>query len=190
MGAGIAASPQCAERRICRCSIYLGPALTNEFVTPLLDPGSPAQASHSILQLPLGGARPICRPACPKAPWSSDPTGLLEPKSLRKPPDVPRPFLGKPLSRPALLTSVPKNRGSRVARQEDFLFRRLLPAGLNRNPKISLTACRRRSDLRSCRFRQPLRVFVRGRNRRPDHLKTMHLAPESGKRNLQHAACG
>jgi hypothetical protein len=26
MGAGIAASPHCAERRICRCSVYLGPA--------------------------------------------------------------------------------------------------------------------------------------------------------------------
>ena len=35
----------------------------------------------------------------------------------RKPPDVLRPFLGKPLLRPALLTKVPKNRGNRVARE-------------------------------------------------------------------------
>jgi hypothetical protein len=46
MGAGIAASPHCAERRICRCSVYLVPLL-ERFGTPLLDPGSPAQASLS-----------------------------------------------------------------------------------------------------------------------------------------------
>ena len=51
MGAGIAASPHCAERRICRCSVYLVP-LPERFGTPLLDPGSPAQASLSIVPLP------------------------------------------------------------------------------------------------------------------------------------------
>src|SRR5579884_895637 len=51
MGAGIAASPHCAERRICRCSIDLVPLL-ERFGTPLLDPGSPAQASLSIVLLP------------------------------------------------------------------------------------------------------------------------------------------
>jgi hypothetical protein len=48
--------------------------------------------------------------------------------------------------------------GSRVARQEDYLFRRLFPAGPDKNPKALPIACRRRSDLwspaaPSCRCR-------------------------------------
>jgi hypothetical protein len=47
---------------------------------------------------------------------------------------------------------------SRVARQEDYLFRRLFPAGPDKNPKALPIACRRRSDLwspaaPSCRCR-------------------------------------
>ena len=44
----------------------------------------------------------------------------MKPEPQSKPPGVLRPFLGNPLSRPASLTKVPKNPGSRVARQEDF----------------------------------------------------------------------
>src|SRR6476646_1084950 len=89
MGAGIAASPHCAERRICRCSVYLVP-LPERFGTPLLDPGSPAQASLSIVPLPPKRspdlyltARPegslvFRRPACLSDPGLS--TQILEPE--------------------------------------------------------------------------------------------------------------
>ena len=52
MGAGIAASPHCAERRICRCS-QLGPLVPEGLAVPALDPGSPAQASLPIWHLSL-----------------------------------------------------------------------------------------------------------------------------------------
>ena len=50
--------------------------------------------------------------------------------------------------------------GSRVALEEDRLFRRLFPAGPGKNPKALSIACRRRSDLwppaaPSCRCRLP-----------------------------------
>jgi hypothetical protein len=47
-------------------------------------------------------------------------TLVRRPQIPAKPSDFLRPFLGNPLSRPALLTKVPKNLGSRVARQKDF----------------------------------------------------------------------
>jgi hypothetical protein len=37
-----------------------------------------------------------------------------------------------------LLTEIPKNSRNRVARQEDYLFRRLIPAGPEKNPKALL----------------------------------------------------
>jgi hypothetical protein len=67
MGAGIAASPHCAERRICRSS------RTRSREIHFTSPGSPAQASLSIRQLPpCGGARPSTRPRRPKARSSFD----------------------------------------------------------------------------------------------------------------------
>jgi hypothetical protein len=107
------------------------------------------------------GARPIYQTAPPEGSlvfrpfrpgvWNRSP-------SKPKPSSVPRPFLGRPLSRPASLTDGPKTVRSRVALEEDRLFRRLFPAGPEKNPKALPTACRRRSDLwspaaSSCRFR-------------------------------------
>ncbi len=51
MGAGIAASPQCAERRICRCSQPW--QFRPKPKPPVFDPGSPAQASLSSQRLSL-----------------------------------------------------------------------------------------------------------------------------------------
>src|SRR3569833_177362 len=94
MGAGIAASPHCAERRICRCSIYLGPAPPKRFVTPLLDPGAPAQASLSTVPLPRerspgfystappAGSLVFRRPACLSNLGLS--TQILEPEFLNR----------------------------------------------------------------------------------------------------------
>ena len=85
---------------------------------PLLDPGSPAQASLPIAQLPRERSRtglPDCaargfaglspRPACFELRSENR-------NPRRKPSDVPRPFLGRPLLRPALLTEpqIPRRR--------------------------------------------------------------------------------
>jgi len=68
---------------------------------------------------------------------------------------------------------------------ERFLFRRLIPAGPNQNPRVLLNSCRRRSDLWSpAASSSPLPVSWRGRNRRPDHKSTMHFGSESRKRNF------
>src|SRR5206468_12433163 len=78
--------------------------------------------------------------------------------------DVRRPFLGRPLLRPASLTTPQfptrrsRRRRNRVALEEDRLFRRLIPTDPEKNPKAHSTACRRRSDLwspaaPSCRCR-------------------------------------
>jgi hypothetical protein len=116
---------------------------------PALDPGSPAQASPPILPLPLARSPAVlldCAArrfaglsACPAwLPETSDPkTDCL---SGPKPPDVLRPFLGNPLSRPALLTfPVPSEEvGGQEPRRATgrFLFRRLFPAGPSRTRKF------------------------------------------------------
>lgn len=71
-----------------------------------------------------------------------------KPVARSKPSDVPRPFLGKHLLRPALLTLVPKNPGSRVALEgisssgASSRLARIEPEG-------SPQSCRRRSVLLS-----------------------------------------
>ena len=86
----------------------------------------------------------------PKVRWSFDLSGPASgtevPRSQNRP-SVLRPFLGQPLLRPASLT-IPHEevREPRRAR-EDCLFRRLFPAGPDKNPKAPPIACRRRSDL-------------------------------------------
>src|SRR5437763_4563729 len=106
---------------------------------PALDPGSPAQASLPTQQLPRERSQtnlPDCaargfaglsiRPACLELRSENR-------RSKRKPSNVPRPFLGRPLLRPALLTETPnppretRKSGNRVALEEDRLFRRLIP---------------------------------------------------------------
>ena len=158
MGAGIAASPHCAERRICRCS---WPGQKPEGPDPL------SILAHQLRRRFLSGsslvrgARPIYLTARPE--------GSLVLRSVRPAnPDPKTPGQNHPMfhgpswgdhsPRPALLTEIPKNSGNRVARQEDCLFRRLIPADPEKNPKALPTACRRRSDLwspaaPSCRCR-------------------------------------
>jgi hypothetical protein len=74
---------------------------------------------------------PTALPRCtgPKTRFRFDPSSLAKPE----PSDVPRPFLGWPRSRPALLTVSPKAVRSRAARPKDHLFRRLFPAGTERS---------------------------------------------------------
>ncbi len=77
-------------------------------LTPLLDPGSPAQASLSIRTAPsCEEPDRSTRLRGPKVRWSFDlsgPASGTEVPRQPKPSDVPRPFLGQPLLRPASLT--------------------------------------------------------------------------------------
>jgi hypothetical protein len=62
------------------------------------------------------------------------------------------------LTEPLNLPKETRKSGNRVALEEDRLFRRLIPADPKKNPKVLLTAYRRRSDLwspaaLSCRCR-------------------------------------
>ena len=130
--------------------------------------------------LDCAARRLACLSTCPAWP-EFDPKTELQPK----PPDVPRPFLGKPLLRPALLTKVPKNPRNRVAReaipssgasyqlapQEPESSSHCLPAEIG--------------PLVTCRTLLPLPALWGGRDRRPDHMSTMHIASESRKQNFR-----
>jgi hypothetical protein len=74
---------------------------------------------------------------------------------------------------------------NRVALEEDRLFRRLFPTGPGKNPK-ALPNClpAEIGPSVACRTVLPLPAFQRGWDFRPDHLSTMHPAPESRKRNI------
>ena len=97
----------------------------------------------------------IVRPAEPGAPETPDPkTGNL---SGPKPPDVPRPFLGQPLLRPASLTEIPRNSGSRVALEKidsSGASSRLAPLPFPRKLQQCLPA--EIGPLVTCRFLLPL----------------------------------
>jgi len=79
-----------------------------------------------------GGDRPFTRLRHPRVRLSFNYRCLAEPK----PSDVPRPFLGRPLLRLALLLPS-ENFRSRVAQEEDQLFRRLFPTGPELLRKVS-----------------------------------------------------
>jgi hypothetical protein len=83
MGAGIAASPHCAERRICRCS-QPGPLKPEGPAVPALDPGSPAQASPPTEPLPLARSQINLLDCAARrfAGLSTVPARRLGPKSL------------------------------------------------------------------------------------------------------------
>jgi len=158
MGAGIAASPHCAERRICRCSIYLGPAPENRFMTPLLDPGSPAQASLSTDQFPLSRSPIDLLTARPEGSlvFRSFRPVLSEPKSLEaKTTQCSAALLGSITLR-VPLRSPHRSATSRVALEEDRLFRRLFPAGPVRTRRFSPFLPAEIGPLVTCRFLSPL----------------------------------
>ena len=187
MGAGIAASPHCAERRICRCSVYLVP-LPERFGTPLLDPGSPAQASPPIEPLPLSRSR-INLPDCAArrfAGLSTVPARLLEPESLE----------AKTVRCSAALLGM-TSLASRFAHQSP----RGTPGAASRDRKITSSGASSRlarskpessfhclpaeiGPLVTRRAFLPLPAFRRGRDRSPDHPLTMHLSSESRKRKM------
>ena len=93
MGAGIAASPHCAERRICRSS---GPSPRGPIPKVLAHQLRRRFPSDDSLRR---GDRLSTWLRFPKARFPFDYRCLAKPK----PPDVPRPFLGRSLLRSALL---------------------------------------------------------------------------------------
>jgi hypothetical protein len=192
MGAGIAASPHCAERRICRCS-QLGPLKPEGPLKPALDPGSPAQASLSIQQLPPRRSQTDLLNCAARgfAGLSARPAWRWRPKSPSKTVRCSTALLGVTTLASRFALQVPKNPLSRVAREaitSSGASSRLAP---KRTRKLSPIACRRRSDLWSPAA--PFLPFLAawgGWDRRPDHMSTMHPAPESGKRKIREEACG
>ena len=122
----------------------------------------------------------------PEDRQSFDRSGLSRNRSPRsKPSDVPRPFLGRPLLRPALLFP-PERVPSRVALEEDRLFRRLFPTGPAKprgDPTLPVGGDRsfRHPPLPSCRCRPS----GGGGDFRPDHLLTMHTRSESRKQKMR-----
>jgi hypothetical protein len=160
---------------------------------PALDPGSPAQASLPIKQLPRERSQTslLQRATRGFASGSIRPARHKNRSPRPKPSDVPRPFLGKPLLRPALLPAPPKSHSKPRRARGNSLFRRLFPTGPEKNPKALSIACRRRSDLWSPAAPiLPLPTLRGGRDRRPDHPRTLHLSSESGKRKMREQACG
>ena len=126
MGAGIAASPHCAERRICRSS---GPSPRGPIPKVLAHQLRRRFPSDNSLRR---GDRLSTWLRFPKARFPFDYRCLAKPK----PPDVPRPFLGRPLLRLALLLPSEDFR-NRVALEEDQLFRRLFPTGATNLRRVS-----------------------------------------------------
>jgi hypothetical protein len=144
MGAGIAASPHCAERRICRCSHLV----KTRRPQPALDPGSPAQASLPIERLPPKRS-PTGLPDCAARGFagpSTDPA-CQEPKLPAKTVRLSAALLGE-----TALASRFAHRNSEELREPrrargSFLFRRLIPTDSASAPESFNIACRRRSDL-------------------------------------------
>ena len=131
------------------------------------------------------GDRPFTGPRHPRVRLSFNYRCLAKPK----PSDVPRPFLGRPLLRPALLFR-PKSSEPRRARG-----RSTLPAPLpdwpRKSPKsFTLPVGGDRFFRHPPLPSGPCGLSGGGGDFRPDHLLTMHLGSESGKRNLRAQACG
>ena len=132
MGAGIAASPHCAERRICRCSIYLG----SRSGKPVCDPASRSWLTSS------GVASHRTAPSCeepdrstrlrgPKVRWSFDLSGPAS--GTEVPRSQNRPMFCGPSwgNRSCVPLRSPWFRRTREPRRTrgNSLFRRLFPAG-------------------------------------------------------------
>jgi hypothetical protein len=130
MGAGIAASPHCAERRICRCSSLNPPEGFS-----VLDPGSPAQAS--LLTKPLSPRRsPTFLLQCAAREPASVSARPAGPKA--KPFDCPRPFLGRPLLAFRFAPAISEETAGAASREREIISSgassRLAP---DRHPKAS-----------------------------------------------------
>jgi hypothetical protein len=171
----------------------LDPAPENRCVTPLLDPGSPAQASLPTEQLPLARSRSCLLDCAARrfAGRSTDPARLLEPRSLEaKTTRCSAALLGPttlrvPLCFSALECFKPRRARGRSTRPAPHT------SWLKSEPEGSYHCLPAEiGPLVTCRFLSPLPVPGRGRDRRPDHLLTMHSSSESRKRKIRLSGCG
>lgn len=165
MGAGIAASPHCTERRIRQVSKFSSRG------TCLRTFASPAQASLSINPLsPEREARLTYLTAWPEgsllfqSAWP-DPKVKTDRWSAA--------LLGMISTASRFASFGPKTAGSRVARSKDHLFRRLVPAGRasTSRRKLSASPAAEIGPLVTCRSVLPLPAAWRGEgppSRSPD----------------------
>jgi len=163
------------------------------FATPLLDPGSPAQASLLTEQLPLARS-PINLLDCAArrfAGRSIFPARRLEPKFLEaKTTRCSAALLGETALASRFAHHGSEEPGSRVAREA-------IPSS-GASSRLAPTRTRGLSPLPAGGDRtfghlpHPLAVSGSwgGRDRRPDHPSTMHFPPESGKRKIRLQTCG
>jgi hypothetical protein len=139
----------------------LDPAPENRCVTPLLDPGSPAQASLPTEQLPLSRSRSLpTRLRGPKVRWSfgrSGPAFRNQGPSSQNHPVFRGPSWVDHSSRPALLFRT-EVLPSRVALEDDQRIRRLFPAGPVRTRGLFPFLPAEIGPLVTCRFLSPLPV--------------------------------
>ena len=183
MGAGIAASPHCAERRICRCS------------QPGQNPKVPTRSRSWLTS--SGVASHLTALSCEKLDRSTDqqPGGssILQPAR----PDRSQnnrmfhgPSWGNHSCVPLCLSRSEDPSKPRRARG-DHLFRRLYPAGPVSPPEGTSTLPAG-GDRTFGHLPHPPAIAGSwgGRDRRPDHLMTMHIAAESGKRKIWEEPCG
>jgi hypothetical protein len=192
---------RCAHLPNRRAKQKWGPALLPAPTAPsegsagvrTLAPGGPFSiVAHQLRRrLPsncslLRGARPTYSNDNPEDHQSFALSGLAR---KPKPSDVPRPFLGKLLPRPALPFAIRKPLEPRRATGRN-LFRRLPGWPRFRSRKSFCIACRQRSDLWSPAAPPAVAGSWRGRDRRPDHQVTMHMSTESQKRKIWEEACG
>ena len=199
MGAGIAASPHCAERRICRCSVYLVPAarklwfpasrswLTSSGVAFHRTAPSEKEPDFYSTAPPEGSLVFRC-PACPLEPDLPNPDlaiRVLKPPLPAKAVRCSAALLG--VTTLASRFALPHRNASEPRRARDrYLFRRLFPAGPEKNPKVSSNCLPAEigSSVPSSPV-WPLPAFRRDWDVRPDHLRTMHLSAESQKQNFR-----
>jgi hypothetical protein len=201
MGAGIAASPHCAERRICRYSLALvspregfNPA-SRSWLT------SSGVASHPTTP-PRGEPDRPTRLRGPKARWSFAPSGLSMRNSIPKNRTPP----AKAVRCSAALLGVTALASRFAHRSRNPREETAIPGAASRERQKPLPAPSSRlapprllrastlpagGDRFFCPFLPegdwPLR---RDWDVRPDHLSTMLFVPESGKRKIWVQACG
>ncbi len=169
----------------------LGPAPVKVW-SPLLDPGSPAQASLPIRPLPRERSRTglldyVARRLAGLSPCPA----CLGPKPAAKTVRCSAALLGVTALASRFAHRSPEGPQEPRRARGRYLFRRLFPAGPGKNPKV-LPNClpAEIGPLVTCRAVLPLPAFWRGRDRRPDHPSNMRSSAESGKRKKCARACG
>ena len=176
MGAGIAASPHCAERRIC-WSHVLSPR----------GPISKVQAHQLRRRFPsnnslVRGASTVYLTAPPEGSLVAQ---LSSPGPKTKTVRCSAALLGSITLGVPLCSSV-RRLPSRVALEEDQLFRRLFPTGPEKLRRASHCLSAEIGPSVTLRFPScRCRPSGGGGDFRPDHLLTMHTGSESRKRKMR-----